>query len=132
MAKINYVPAIGRRKKAIARVRVFRGKEPLMINGIAASTYFPGLVSQKLLEEPLRLAELLDKYTATVKVVGSGQASQLQAVIHGLARAIIKLDNKFKPKLKAAGLLRRDPRKKQRRMVGTGGKSRRRKQSPKR
>ena len=133
MAKSNYIPAIGRRKRAVARVRLIRGREPMMVNNIPASVYFPGLVNQKLLEEPLRLSDLLEKYTATIRVVGSGRMSQLQAVLHGLARAIVKLNaEKYKPQLKAAGFLRRDPRKRQRRMVGTGGKSRRQKQSPKR
>ncbi len=133
MAKISYLPAIGRRKRAVARVRLIKGKEPLMINGLPAQQYFPGAVNQKLLLEPLHLTELIDKYTATIKVVGSGRTSQLLAIRHGLSRAIVKLDSdKFKPKLKAAGLLTRDPRKRQRRHVGTGGKSRRQKQSPKR
>ena len=104
-----------------------------MVNDMPAAKYFPGLLNQKLLAEPLRLVELSDKYTATIRVVGSGLKSQLLAVLHGLARTIVKLDSeKYKPKLKAAGWLRRDPRKRQRRMVGTGGKSRRQKQSPKR
>ena len=133
MAKINYTPAIGRRKRAVARVRLLKGKEVITVNGLPAATYFPGLVNQKLLLEPLRLTELNDKYTATIKVVGSGGVSQLLAVVHALARAIVKLNSeKYKPGLKAAGFLTRDPRKRQRRMVGTGGKSRRRKQSPKR
>src|SRR3989339_592378 len=129
----NYIPAIGRRKRAVARVRLIKGKEPMMINNLPAAAYFPGLVNQKLLQEPLRLSELLEKYTATVRVVGSGMTSQLLAVLHGLARAIVKLNSeKYNPRLKAAGFLRRDPRKRQRRQVGTGGKSRRQKQSPKR
>ena len=133
MAKNSYLPAIGRRKRAVARVRLIKGKEPFIVNNIPAEQYFPGLVDQQLLTEPLRLADLLERYTATVRVCGSGRTSQLKAVIHALARTIVKLDSeKFKPRLKAAGLLRRDPRKRQRRMIGTGGKSRRRKQSPKR
>jgi small subunit ribosomal protein S9 len=132
MVKSNYIPAVGRRKQAVARIRLIKNKAPLVINGWPAGQYFPGVISQKLLLEPLVLTGLTDKYTATVKVVGSGRSSQLKAVIHGLARAIVKLDARFKPTLKAAGLLTRDSRKKQRRMVGTGGKARRRKQSPKR
>jgi len=133
MAKSNYTPALGRRKRAVARVRLMKGHDPIMVNDMPAAKYFPGLLNQKLLAEPLRLVELSDKYTATIRVVGSGLKSQLLAVLHGLARTIVKLDSeKYKPKLKAAGWLRRDPRKRQRRMVGTGGKSRRQKQSPKR
>lgn len=133
MVKTKYLPAVGRRKRAVARVRLIKGHEPFMVNGIPAERYFPGQVNQQLLTEPLRLADLIGRYSLTVRVIGSGQTSQLKAVVHALARAIVKLDKeKFKSRLKTAGLLRRDPRKKQRRMVGTGGKSRRRKQSPKR
>jgi len=81
----------------------------------------------------LVLTDLAEKYTATIKVLGSGRISQLLAIRHGLARAIVKLDSdKFKTILKSAGLLTRDSRKRQRRHIGTGGKARRRKQSPKR
>jgi small subunit ribosomal protein S9 len=65
-------------------------------------------------------------------VVGSGKLSQLLAVIHGLSRAIAKVDAKHKTILRVSGLLTRDPRKRQRRNIGTGGKARRKKQSPKR
>lgn len=132
MVKNNFFAAIGRRKQAVARVRLVKAKEPILINNLPQDKYFPGEVYQKMLEGPLKLTDLLGKYTATVRVVGSGRASQILAVIHGLSRAIVKLDEKLKPALKSAGYLRRDPRKRQRRMIGTGGKARRRKQSPKR
>jgi len=132
MVKSNYISAVGRRKRAVARVRLMKSKEPILINGIAAISYFPGEVNQEILQEPLVLAGLADKYSATIKVNGSGQTSQLLAAVHGLARTIVKLEETLKPKLKAGGLLTRDSRKRQRRQVGTGGKSRRKKQSPKR
>lgn len=131
--KPNYIAAIGRRKRAVARVRLFKSKDGIVVNGLAAAVYFPGTVWQKFLNNPLVLTGLLDKYSATVKVAGSGKLSQLLAVIHGLSRAIVKLDtDKYKTALRSAGLLTRDPRKRQRRNVGTGGKARRKKQSPKR
>ena len=133
MPKNSYLPAIGRRKRAVARFRLIKGKEPMTVNGLTAERYFPLAVSQKLLFEPLVLTDLTEKYTATIKVLGSGRISQLLAIRHGLARAIVKLDSdKFKTILKSAGLLTRDSRKRQRRHVGTGGKARRQKQSPKR
>lgn len=132
MKKIKYVAAVGRRKTAIARVRLIKGKEPILINGQESNRYFPGSLYQKLLLHPLELAGLKDKYSFSVRVVGSGCYSQLLAVVHGLSRALVILDETHKPQLKKAGYLRRDPRKRQRRMVGTGGKSRRQKQSPKR
>lgn len=131
--KVNYLQAVGRRKRAVARVRLIKGREPITVNGRPAAGYFTGKAMEQRLLEPLRLAGLETTYTATVKVTGSGIASQLEAVVHGLARAVVRLDDgQFKPPLKSAGLLRRDSRKKQRRMVGTGGKARRKKQSPKR
>jgi len=73
------------------------------------------------------------KYYVTVKVVGGGKNGQLDAVVHGIARAFDKADReKFRPPLKRAGLLTRDARVRERRKVGTGGKARRKKQSPKR
>jgi small subunit ribosomal protein S9 len=127
------IATVGRRKSAIARVRLVRGHEEIVVNGKPASVYFPGDVWQKLLKNPLKLTDLIDKYTATVKVVGSGKYSQLLAVIHGLARALVELDAvKYKPLMRSAGLLTRDSRTRQRRNVGTGGKARRKKQSPKR
>jgi len=128
----KYLYAIGRRRTAVARVRLFHGKGENLVNGQPAVKYFPGLINQKLFFAPFETCNLLDKYYATIKVVGSGKLSQLQACVHGLARALIKVKADFKPVLRARGFITRDPRTRQRRMVGTGGKSRRQKQSPKR
>ena len=75
----------------------------------------------------------LKKYHLTIKVIGSGKQSQLEACIHGIARSLVKVNaDKFRPALKKNGYLTRDPRKRQRRQAGKGGKARRQKQSPKR
>ncbi len=133
MAKPNYIFAVGRRKRAIARIRLFKKAGDSLINDQPVSKYFPGLVNKVLIEAPLKVCEISGKYHFTVKVVGSGKQSQLEAVIHGVSRALVKVnEDKFKPLLKKEGLLTRDPRKRQRRQAGTGGKSRRQKQSPKR
>jgi len=133
MAKPKYIVAVGRRKRAVARIRLFKTKGETLVNQMPIEKYFPGKVAKTLYLEPFRSCNLLDKYYATVKVSGSGQKGQLDAVIHGLARALIKVnEEKFKPILRKKGLLTRDPRKKERRKVGTGGKARRQKQSPKR
>lgn len=133
MAKPNYIFTLGRRKQAVARVRLFRSKGESLVNGVPLEKYFPGAVNQKLLLAPFEATNSIDKYHATIKVTGSGKISQLLAVLHGLSRALVKLNTeKFRLPLKKAGLLTRDPRKKQRRKVGMGGKSRRKKQSPKR
>jgi len=125
--------AVGRRKSASARVRLFKGKGENLVNDLAAEKYFPGSVNKILLDRPFILTETLGRYYFTVKVIGSGKNGQLKALIHGVARALSLADReKFRSPLKKAGLLTRDPRERERRMVGTGGKARRQKQSPKR
>jgi small subunit ribosomal protein S9 len=134
MPKDKYIYAVGRRKKAIARIRLFKTKGESLINDKPVNKYFPGSLGQLAINTLFETCNIApDKYHATVKVVGSGPRSQLDAVIHGLARSLVKIDaEKYKPMLKKKGYLTRDPRKKERRKVGTGGKARRQKQSPKR
>ena len=133
MAKVNYIFKHGRRKQAVARIRLFKSHGETLVNGQAIDKYFPGMVDKKLLALPFEATNSVDKYHATIKVSGSGKVSQLKAVVHGLAHALVELNTeKFRLPLKKAGLLTRDPRKKQRRKMGIGGKSRRKKQSPKR
>ena len=131
--KPAYIHAIGRRRTATARVRLYRKKGEILINNQSIDQYFPGKINARLYLEPLRVCNLIDKYSATIKVAGSGKRGQLGAVIHGLARALDKLDkDKYHSLLKKKGFLTRDPRARERRKVGTGGKARRQKQSPKR
>ena len=132
--KPKYIYAIGRRKKASARVRLYPNKKgDIQINSKKIEEYFPGKALKTLYIEPLRVCNVIGKYEITIKVKGSGKMGQLGAVIHGLARVLSKLDTeKFRPLLKKRGFLTRDPRAKERRKAGTGGKARRQKQSPKR
>ena len=131
-AKIKIISqAIGRRKLAIASVRLIPGNGEITVNGKPSSTYFPGLLAAKRLSLPFTTTST-SKYSATVKVHGGGLVGQLDAVVLGLARALVSAKESFKSSLRDANLLTRDPRARQRRMVGMGGKSRRRKQSPKR
>src|SRR5579884_3443813 len=88
----NYSSAVGRRKEAVARVRVFEGNSKITINGKVISEYFRGPVFQRAYEKPFEVTKTLGRYTATVKVEGGGISSQLGAVIHGLARALEKAD----------------------------------------
>ena len=133
MAKVNYIFKHGRRKQAVARIRLFKSHGDTVVNGQPIDKYFSSMVDKKLLALPFEVTNSVDKYHATIKVSGSGKVSQLKAVVHGLAHALVELNTeKFRLPLKKAGLLTRDPRKKQRRKVGMGGKSRRKKQSPKR
>ena len=129
----QYVAATGRRKRAIARVKIWDKKGSIIINDIPADKYFPLFTHQVRYQEPLRVTNTLGKVTIRVTVKGSGPTGQVGAVIHGIARCLIKLDQAdHKSILKKYGYLTRDSRKKERRKVGTGGKARRQKQSPKR
>jgi small subunit ribosomal protein S9 len=131
--KINYIYAVGRRKSASARVRLFRGKGENTVNGKPISEYFPGLINKDVWSKPFKTVDVFDKYYVSVKVVGGGQKGQLGAVVHGISKALAKAkEDKFRIPLKKAKLLTRDSRIRERRKAGTGGKARRKKQSPKR
>ena len=131
--KINYIFAVGRRKGGVARVRLFHGKAENTVNGMSAGKYFPGELAAKVMAKPLGATEMTDKYYYSAKVAGGGKEGQLDALILGISRALVKISpEKNKAVLKKLGLLTRDSRERQRRMVGKGGKARRAKQSPKR
>ncbi len=145
MTKISYYEAVGRRKEATCRVRLHVGEGEITVKGIAVSKgnilvngrpsehYFPGDVSKKRYLEPFRTTNTIGRFTTTVTTEGGGLNGQLEAMIHGLSRALIKVDpEKFRPILKKRGFLTRDPRAKERRKAGYAGKARARKQSPKR
>lgn len=134
----DYIWAVGRRKRAIARVRLFTKKATkdeavdILVNDKPIGAYFHNALVKTIFGLPLRLTKSLGKYSATVKVSGSGLDSQLDAVNHALSRALVKADAANRAILKPKGLLTRDPREKQKRMIGRGGKARAKKQSPKR
>lgn len=130
--KLNYFYAVGRRREASARVRVHKGEGQITVNDKPFGQYFAGDVNAALLKQPFDLTETGSKYYATVKVEGGGLNGQLDATILGIARALIKVNEKYRPALKKAGLLTRDERTRERRKVGMGGKARRKRQSPKR
>lgn len=126
----NIFKAVGRRKEAAARVRLQKGKGQFVVNGIPIEQYFPNEAIR--LEKPFKITDTQGLYFATVKVEGSGKAGQLDAVIHGISRALIIAQPETRPALKKAGLLTRDPRVKERRKYGRAQKARKGKQSPKR
>ena len=133
MKKINYTYASGKRKTSSARVRLFHGKGENTVNGQPVEKYFSGAVAKAAWSKPFGITDISTKYYFSARIVGGGVKGQLDALVHGLARAVAKVNvDKFRKPVKKAGLLTRDSRKRQRRMVGTGGKSRRQKQSPKR
>lgn len=142
----DYIFAVGRRREAVARVRLFEHlptdftwgeyavkKGDIVVNEKPISEYFPGDVNRFKYTEPLRVANAQNKYTISIKVVGGGHSGQLDAVIAGISNALAKADpENYRSTLKSKGFLTRDPRVRERRKVGTGGKARRKKQSPKR
>ncbi len=129
-AKI-YATAVGRRKTASASVRLIAGNGSVTVNGQPADKYFPGPVAKMRFGQPFKTVDV-HKYSAIVKVAGGGPTGQLDATVLGISRALVLIKDTHKPTLRQAGLMTRDPRQRQRRMIGTGGKARRQKQSPKR
>lgn len=130
----DYILVIGRRKTASARVKLFLNeKGGIEVNGKRIEEYFPGAINQSKYLEPLRTCNVINKYKILITVTGSGKEAQLGAVLHGLSRVLIKLDDeKFHSILKKRGFLTRDPRVRLRRQAGMGGKARRKRQSPRR
>ncbi|MDD4784847.1 MAG: 30S ribosomal protein S9 [Candidatus Shapirobacteria bacterium] len=128
----TYTYAIGRRKSAIATVKLFAGKGDSTVNKIAIDKYFPGLTAKIAYDRPFLITDTVGKYHFQSKIIGGGKAGQVEALSLALCRSLVKINESFKAIIKPTGLLTVDSRVKERRMVGTGGKSRRQKQSPKR
>ena len=113
MAQVQY-QAVGRRKKAIARVRLIPGEGKIVINGRDIDNYF-GLETLKMtVRQPLALTSLEGRYDVLVNVYGGGLSGQAGAIRHGISRALIKADPELRPAVKKAGFLTRDPRMKER------------------
>lgn len=128
----NRIQAIGRRKEAVAKVRLSSGNGKIIVNGKQISDYFKGKIYEKRYFLPFDITKTNNQFDASIKVIGGGRNGQLDAVVHGISRAISKLSLDFRQLLKPAGLLTRDPRAKERRKFGHAGKARAMKQSPKR
>jgi small subunit ribosomal protein S9 len=119
MAEASYIWSVGRRKAAVARVRLYPGSGKLTVNGRPATDYFGGrTIHQATLAEPLQLTGTRERFDVTVRVVGGGVSGQAGAIRHGIARALIKFDEELRPALKRARLLTRDARVKERKKVG--------------
>ncbi len=129
--KSTYHSAVGRRKEAVARVRLFTGNGLLTVNSQPINEYFKGSINQKIYNKPFEVSKAAG-LTGSVLVEGGGSMSQLGAVTHGIARALCVANISYRDSLKKAGLLTRDPRAKERRKYGLAQKARAKKQSPKR
>ena len=108
----------GRRKKAVARVRLVSGKGAIIVNKRELDTYFGLDTLKNIVRQPLELTETLGKYDVLVNVQGGGFTGQAGAIRHGIARALTKADESLRPALKKAGFLTRDPRMKERKKYG--------------
>jgi len=119
MAEKRYYQGTGRRKTAVARVRLFPGSGEFVVNGKQIVEYFGARdLFQKELLRPLELTGNAARFNVLVKVRGGGVAGQVGAVRHGIARALLDLNAELRPTLKKAGLLTRDPRMKERKKPG--------------
>ena len=114
-------PGTGRRKTAIARVRLTSGTGKIQVNGRAFETYFPTETQRVVATQPLTITGMADKYDAQISVTGGGPDGQAGAVRHGLARALLTVDANLRPILKAEGFLTRDPRMRERKKYGQPG-----------
>ncbi|WP_110955723.1 30S ribosomal protein S9 [Anaerosinus massiliensis] len=117
MALVTYY-GTGRRKTSVARVRLVPGEGNVIINNRELKAYFGLKTLELIIKQPLNLTETLGKYDVIAKVEGGGPSGQAGAIRHGISRALLKVDAEFRPALKKAGFLTRDPREKERRKYG--------------
>ena len=120
-AKVPQNIGTGRRKTAVARVRLETGTGKILVNGRAFENYFPVESLRVVALQPLSVTGTADKYDAEITVAGGGPNGQAGAVRHGIARALLTVDANLRPTLKAEGLLTRDPRMRERKKYGQPG-----------
>jgi|SRR5436190_14615544 len=120
-SKLSNHLGTGRRKTAIARVRLANGTGKIVINGRPFENYFPVEALRNVASQPLTVTGMADKFDAQITVSGGGPNGQAGAVRHGIARALLTVDANLRPALKAEGLLTRDPRMRERKKYGQPG-----------
>ncbi|MEO6578042.1 MAG: 30S ribosomal protein S9 [Candidatus Limnocylindria bacterium] len=114
----NYVYGTGRRKTSVARVRLIPGDGSIIVNGKTADDYFGGVARDGAMLLPFRVTETEGRYSVSVLVAGGGVSGQVGAIRHGIARALLRAHPNARASLRAAGLLTRDPRAKERKKYG--------------
>ena len=110
--------AVGRRKEAVTRIFLSKGDGKITVNGKDYKVYFPLVYLQNQVEAPLKTVESADKFDVVVNATGGGVKGQAEAAKLGIARALIEVNAEYRPALKAAGLLKRDPRSVERKKPG--------------
>lgn len=118
LSEQTYFRGTGRRKTAVAQVKLMKGKGAVIVNGKPLEEVFGIDRLQSTVLEPLRVTETTDKLSAVVKVTGGGSSAQAGAISHGISRALVNMDENLKPKLRSLGLLTRDARVKERKKYG--------------
>jgi len=118
MSEESYVWGTGKRKCAIAQTRLFPGKGEIIVNDKPYQEAFPRIEHRRMIEHPLQATNTMGKFSITVKVNGGGLSGQAGAIRHGIARALAKENELFKPMLRQEGLLTRDSRIKERKKYG--------------
>lgn len=109
---------VGRRKEAVTRVFLSKGSGNITVNNKDYKVYFPLVYLQNQVDRPLRTIEALDKYDIKINATGGGVKGQAEAAMLGIARILVEINPEFRPSLKAAGLLKRDPRSVERKKFG--------------
>ncbi|MDD3313393.1 30S ribosomal protein S9 [Pseudodesulfovibrio sp.] len=117
----DFTYATGKRKNAISRTRLYAGTGQITVNGRPFEDYFPRKTLQMVVQQPLKLVRMLDKFDIQANCVGGGSTGQAEALRHGIARALCELNPELRAVLKPAGLLTRDARKKERKKYGLRG-----------
>ena len=115
---MDVINALGRRKKAVARVYLKPGNGAIKVNKRDVENYFPLATLQYVVRQPLNLTDNIDKWDVDALLDGGGTNGQAEALRLGIARALVKIDPEYRPVLKAAGLMRRDPRMVERKKPG--------------
>lgn len=110
--------SVGRRKEAVTRVFISRGNGTITVNDKDYKAYFPLVYLQNQVERPLKTIEAIDKFDVKINAAGGGVKGQAEAAMLGIARVLVELNPEFRPALKAAGLLKRDPRSVERKKFG--------------
>ena len=118
MTDAAYVWGTGRRKCAVAQVRLYAGEGGILVNGKPHTELFPRLEHRRMIEGPLTVTDMMGKFRVEVKVLGGGVTGQAGAISHGIARALVRESEVLKPALRKEGFLTRDPRVKERKKYG--------------
>ncbi len=118
MAKETYFYGTGKRKTAMAKVRLLHGSGSITVTGVPYEEVFNRLAHSQTIMQPFLTTDTVGRYDAVIKVAGGGRAGQCSAIAHGISRALLKSDENFRPALRQNGLLTRDSRVKERKKPG--------------